>query len=234
MTLTWENVCSEAARGTNPERPLTRSLDLGEEGLAMQATRTCSVDGCSNPHYGRGWCRSHYASYWRASRSALCSIEGCDGRQHARGWCITHYSRWRKTGDPGSADLLRQHGERCAVADCDRPYEGSGYCKLHRERWRKHGDPHHIAVPVLPDRRGHLGSAWRGDDVGYMGVHQRLYKDRGPAAGHQCRHCGTQAAEWAYDHADPDARVDPKRGPYSVNQSHYMPLCVPCHKRWDA
>ena len=221
MIATWENVRSEAARGANPERPLTHLLDLGERGLAVKATRTCSIDGCEKPHYGRGWCRSHYASYWRASRSALCSIEGCDGRQHARGWCITHYSRWRTTGEPGSADLLRQRGERCAVADCDRPYEGVGYCKLHRERWKRHGDPLHVDV-----------ARWGGDDIGYSGMHDRLRRNRGAASTHPCQQCGRPARDWAYTHDCPNERLS-EEGPYSTDQTRYVPLCGSCHQRAD-
>lgn len=33
------------------------------EGVAM-AQRTCSIDDCDRPYYGRGWCNAHYAR-WR-------------------------------------------------------------------------------------------------------------------------------------------------------------------------
>lgn len=35
-----------------------------------------------------------------------CSVDGCGKTRWARGWCGTHYARWRKTGDPGPAELL--------------------------------------------------------------------------------------------------------------------------------
>lgn len=41
---------------------LTHSSDLTREGLAVKATRTCSVEGCSLPHHARGLCRKHYRS----------------------------------------------------------------------------------------------------------------------------------------------------------------------------
>jgi hypothetical protein len=28
------------------------------------AKRTCSIEDCPEPHYGRGWCRKHYARWW--------------------------------------------------------------------------------------------------------------------------------------------------------------------------
>lgn len=39
-----------------------------------------------------------------------CSIDGCDKPHLARTWCATHYQRWRTTGSPGGAALLRVPG----------------------------------------------------------------------------------------------------------------------------
>lgn len=54
-----------------------------------------------------------------------------------------------------------------------------------------------------------------------------------PASSHQCTHCDQRAKHWAYDHTDPAERTDPKMGPYSTDLDRYLPLCVPCHKRFD-
>jgi hypothetical protein len=35
------------------------------------AKRTCSVDGCEEPHYGRGWCRRHYHDEYRRGLTPL-------------------------------------------------------------------------------------------------------------------------------------------------------------------
>lgn len=45
--------------------------------------------------------------------------------------------------------------------------------------------------------------------------------------------CGDQARHWAYDHADPDEIHRPDGIAYSGKPEHYVPLCVPCHKRAD-
>lgn len=70
------------------------------------------------------------------------------------------------------------------------------------------------------------------DEVGYMAVHQRLRRERGPASAQDCRHCEGKASDWAYDHGDPDHKMA-KNGPYSVDLNHYIPLCRRCHKTLD-
>jgi hypothetical protein len=57
------------------------------------------------------------------------------------------------------------------------------------------------------------------------------------ASEHACVHCSRRAQEWAYDHNDPDERVNPPdardRGPFSLKVEHYLPLCKSCHRRFD-
>jgi hypothetical protein len=42
-------IMSEADRCGNSDRPLTHHLEPTEKGLAMKATRTCSVTACNKP-----------------------------------------------------------------------------------------------------------------------------------------------------------------------------------------
>lgn len=82
-------------------------------------------------------------------------------------------------------------------------------------------------------REGEANSNWRGDQIRNPQAHSRVKKLRGPASQHSCAHCGRRAAEWAYDHLDPHELPDPE-GPYSLDPDHYMALCVPCHRKFDA
>lgn len=72
------------------------------------------------------------------------------------------------------------------------------------------------------------------DGASYSAAHKWVWSQRGPAADHDCAHCGRPARHWAYDHRDPDERVDPKCGlVYSLNPGRYRPLCGPCHGLFD-
>ncbi|MEV4492713.1 hypothetical protein AB0K04_21670 [Micromonospora coxensis] len=70
----------------------------------------------------------------------------------------------------------------------------------------------------------------------YDGAHNRVKALKGSASLYLCR-CGKQAEQWAYSHADYDERAMIKgreaRKPYSINPDHYVPLCRPCHTRFD-
>ena len=123
-------------------------------------------------------------------------------------------------------------GRLCSLDGCDRPNSARRLCRTHYERWRKTGDPGVATIPAYVGGAQH--PQWRGEEVGYVGVHRRLVVGRGPASEHLCR-CGAPASEWAYDHGDPDERVDPRIGrPYSTDPDRYEPLCLPCHRTLDA
>lgn len=53
---------------------------------------------------------------------------------------------------------------------------------------------------------------------------------------HGCAHCPAIAAEWAYTHTAKVEQVgmhaDQIRT-YSLSVDDYIPLCVPCHRRFD-
>jgi hypothetical protein len=157
-----------------------------------------------------------------------CSVDGCDRPSKHRGWCIAHYHRWLRKGDVGSADI-QSRGQKCTVEGCDRSHNAHGYCGIHYTRLRNHGDP----LVTIGTPTGSRHGAWRGEDVGYYGIHDRLTAQRGPAKQHPCRLCAQPATNWAYDHSDPNAKHDERVGSYSTDLTFYIPLCFPCHWRLD-
>lgn len=86
------------------------------------------------------------------------------------------------------------------------------------------------------DFTGERNPKWRGDAVEYAAVHNRIVAARGKASRRPCDICGKPAEEWAYDRGDPNEvrnHIGRDDGPFSLDPARYMPLCVPCHRRFD-
>lgn len=48
----------------------------------------CSVIGCGQKHYGRGFCRKHW---WELPATRSCTVSGCAREHKAKGLCSKHY-----------------------------------------------------------------------------------------------------------------------------------------------
>ncbi len=125
------------------------------------AKGTCSIGGCGKPHFGRGWCRTHYSRWFKTGDPSAaipvkqrapsyppgskCTIGGCGMPILARGWCVKHYQSWRHHGDPLATTRELLTSRTCAVETCDRqanePGGARGWCQSHYNRWQRHGDP---------------------------------------------------------------------------------------------
>jgi hypothetical protein len=167
-----------------------------------------------------------------------CSIAGCDRAIEARGWCKAHYSRWLRSHSISEQPIRTPNAERreCEVDGCDRTGRlKRGMCGLHYKRFQRRGDP--LVGGPTPRPYGTRGGGRKPSSdgsVGYSGIHSRVVRERGPASGHACWSCGQPAEHWAYDHEDPDARIDARDGAYSQSIDHYYPMCQKCHVRFDA
>lgn len=157
-----------------------------------------------------------------------CSVINCGKPSRTKGLCPTHYARLLRHGH---TEQTRVRGT-CSVPDCNKPHSSLGYCKAHAAKQRRYGDP--TAVRMGP---GELNPNWHGDNVGYIGAHKRVHRERGRAAEHLCVDCDKQAAQWSYDGLDTNAQRGPSRdgfeSTYSTDPSHYVPRCVSCHVLHD-
>lgn len=235
MIETWENRYG-TARCLTTERPLTHSLEPREEGLAMQATRTCSITGCGRQHHVKGYCRAHYVRWHRYGDPNAgtpipperpCSVPDCARPARAQKLCSLHVQRLVKTGSTDAPPP-----RTCSIDGCDRSHRARGWCGQHYERWIRTGDP----LKLLPNPAmlpGHQNCKWQGDDIGYTAAHDRVKAIHGPADRHPCADCGKPSQNWSYDHTDPDERVRSDGLPYSVRAEHYQPRCLRCHWRID-
>lgn len=162
-----------------------------------------------------------------------CIVEGCTGAStRLKGkYCEKHYYRLRRTGSLEVTHPQREHRGICTYPGCDRKDRGPrGYCDLHQGRIDRHGDPN----IVLPSGRlsGSQHPMFKGEDVGYSGIHMRIKAERGSASNYPCVECGESASHWSYDHVDKAERMSPE-GAYSIDLEHYQPRCVSCHKTYD-
>lgn len=127
--------------------------------------RACSIEGCDDVHFGRGWCRKHYKR-WRSHGDPLavhrrtqadpeCKITDCTKPYRAHGFCAVHYQRWKKHGDP--AIVIVQERSPCSVTACDRQAASRKLCNAHLKRLQEQGSV--LAdVPIQKKRRGRTES----------------------------------------------------------------------------
>ncbi len=161
-----------------------------------------------------------------------CIVPGCrDPRpRRTRGMCDLHYQRWRLKGDVLADKPSREDPNRdrqCSIEECKKLRRSNEMCEMHYVRWKKHGDPSIVLV-----------GSFVGDEVGYVGMHQRLRKVRGTPR--QCEGCGLDDPSRRYEWAlKPDAEAvygldgNSKSRAYSLNVDDYERLCVPCHRTQD-
>ena len=161
-----------------------------------------------------------------------CSVADCDRPTRSRSakFCQPHYmANWRY-GDP-LADR-RPVQRSCSHPDgCPEPHLAGGLCSRHYHRLKRTGSLG--PVEVLGQGPGQLSNAWKGDNVPYHGAHSRVRRLHGSPSGYPCSHCGGRAQDWAYDHLDPNEKHDSMGRPYSVDPTHYSPLCRVCHYQFD-
>lgn len=161
---------------------------------------------------------------------ATCAVDGCTrSNRITRGRCSLHYARALASGELSRVIHVPRLSEpTCTIDGCDRPYRCKGLCSLHYDRLRRHGDPLEAGV----DR----------SNVGYYAAHQRVWNAWGKATEHSCAQCDAPAQEWAYDHSDPEEQREARTSqsgltrtlPYSLDVNRYLPMCKPCHSRFDA
>jgi len=147
-------------------------------------------------------------------KQASCAVPGCTRKVLARGWCSAHWQRWKRNGEPGSAEIATAI-RRCVAPGCDEPNYGRGYCRPHWRRWKKYGDP--LTTPVRPSAqgcavegcedphsaRGYCAShyaRWKrtGDPGAAFTVRRRTLRARDAQGRKQCRDCDEWFPEAAF------------------------------------
>ena len=68
--------------------------------------KKCKVDGCTNKHYGLGYCNKHYQQFRKYGETLtapikdvkICKVENCNEKQQSKGYCNKHYNQYKTYG----------------------------------------------------------------------------------------------------------------------------------------
>lgn len=133
--------------------------------------RTCTIEGCPGPHYGRGLCAKHYQR-WRKTGSVedpdrserSCSIEACTRKHKGHGLCAPHL-REKKLHEPTTV---------CGVDGCGTAVLAKGLCSKHYQRMKIKGSLEDPVVYTPEERK----QAFRDANRRYRERHPELVKQR--------------------------------------------------------
>ena len=161
-----------------------------------------------------------------------CTVEACEREATRKGaqLCEAHYYRVRRGTALDAPIQERNRTGRCSVEGCERAPRGT-LCHMHRTRKLRHGD---FTVRLASGPPAGLLHPSRKDLVTYHTAHQRLARLYGrPSLCESCGASGQRVYHWALDHRRATTVLASEQGPYSLEPSDYIRLCVPCHKRMD-
>lgn len=169
---------------------------------------------------------------------SICSLSTCQRPVKSLGLCYRHYMKQWRYGSPEPDHAPRGEnvaGERFGTLTV--------LYHLGKGRWQCICDcgaevAKYLSGDLKRRKRPTCGSgACRRFSDTYVAVHLRLASDLGSASRHACVDCYSPALHWSYDHADPNElhseHIATMGIAYSTNPRHYVPRCVPCHKRFD-
>lgn len=132
-------------------------------------TKTCTIEGCTNPHHARGLCPTHLKRVERhgdpqagvpqrvRNAGKACRAPECELPAKSRGLCGGHY--WQESHGQELTPLHRPKpkGAPCEIEGCGRPSLTDGLCRAHYDR-RRRGDQD-WARPIVshaPHGEGHI------------------------------------------------------------------------------
>ena len=84
----------------------------------------------------------------------------------------------------------------------------------------KKGHPKPTQAFSFPEKEKH--PSWKGDSVGYSGLHKRVYKERGKAS--RCEWCNSTGGKYHWANISKE---------YKINMNDFISLCVKCHGQFD-
>lgn len=102
----------------------------------------CSVDGCDEIHYGKGFCKLHYKRDKAGIQKIPCVVCGAETFRAGAKYCSAACRmKWhRKNGCYRDEEAKRLRGV-CSVDGCDGAIHAYSMCRAHSKKLWKYGDP---------------------------------------------------------------------------------------------
>lgn len=250
------------SREVRPRHELLDALAADAEACANLGRAHQVVHDGNHSHHAT--CRlTRWQAYWETSRVTIpceqpelrkrCTGEcrqflpldafspnarSSDGRSYRCRDCEAARARQRRAADPevkrregqrkAIAELAARGLKRCANPDCLLVLPLQAFYRDSRKSDGRYSYCRQCCVKIDAARRPKVGLPPPSDTYG--AAHSRM----GPVSHLACRDCGNAAQEWAYDHGDPDELMDERGLPYSLDPSHYRPMCRHCHRKFDS
>ena len=110
----------------------------------IQRDRRCEYEGCTEKHYGNGYCKKHYkwvyeSKTWGERKERTCMSCGSDLPATARidaKFCSTSCKMKHHRAKGCYAPERLADAPKCSEDGCDRPRQAQGLCRRHyMQRW---------------------------------------------------------------------------------------------------
>lgn len=94
--------CNHPVKYTGKQLCSKHYQQIYHHGKVIEKTqRLCSIEGCSKPHYIKGYCASHYMTMKGKGlilSNKVCCVKGCKKGFYAKGYCLHHLNQIKKRG----------------------------------------------------------------------------------------------------------------------------------------
>ncbi|PHE64124.1 hypothetical protein COF68_04550 [Bacillus toyonensis] len=122
--------------------------------------RLCSVEGCTNKHFSKDFCRMHYNKFRgtglpekelnkEGNKEKTCKVEDCTKLATSKGYCDKHNQQILRHGRL-TPELEKKKNRGCSVPNCTGTHKAKGYCRKHYFQQKYNGE---ITKELIKDKK---------------------------------------------------------------------------------
>lgn len=141
--------------------------------------KRCSIEGCTEKHHAKDYCREHYKEFRRTGfseielskeihKSKVCKVEDCNKLAISKGYCDKHHQQILRHGKL-TPEREKKKDRGCSVPNCTGTHKAKGYCRKHYFQHKYNGE---ITKEVVKDKKCKVEGCNESHDAkGYCGKH---------------------------------------------------------------